>query len=62
MNNNGSFLYKKQPIQKTFDLKMQPNGNYTYYDSNDGVFYETDKNLILDEITKINHSTGDIIW
>ena len=55
-------MYKKQPIQKTFDLKMQPNGNYTYYDSNDGVFYETDKNLILDEITKINHSTGDIIW
>lgn len=48
MNNNGTFRYIKQLAKNAYHFKMQPNGNYTYYDYNDEIFYETDKKFNIE--------------
>ena len=59
MNNDGTFSYIKQLQQRGFDFKLQPNGNYTYYDSNGGIFFEMDKqyNIIDSFYTKNGYIT-----
>ena len=59
MNNDGTFTFIRQLPQRAFDFKMQPNGNYTYYDSNDSVFYEMNKqyNIIDTFYTKNGYIT-----
>jgi hypothetical protein len=61
MNNDGSFLYLKQLPQNGFDFKLQPNGNYTYYDTNVGIFYEMDNRYnIIDSFYTKNGYTTDV--
>src|ERR1039457_6469908 len=61
MNNDGTFVYTKQLLQSAFDFKMQPNGNYTYYDSNKGVFYEMNNHFdIIDSFFTQNGYFTDL--
>src|ERR1017187_6267456 len=59
MNNDGTFMYIKQLALNAYDFKMQPNGNFTYFDSNKGVYYELDKgfNIIDSFYAKNGYST-----
>lgn len=59
MNNNGTFMYIKQLAQSAYGFTLQPNGNYTYYDTNDGIFYEMDKefNIINSFYSKNDYYT-----